>query len=130
LQHIGNTATLTAASVVVPFANNLLLNPRHARAPGGVIASTTPFRFDAHLWGAQKVADHKRVSCTGAHHTAEAGTIQMHAGNAQPIGCRHVHDALAGRLRAVHVELHTGLRMRELYARQVYDVARDQRIAA
>jgi RES domain-containing protein len=48
----GDTATLVVPSVLVPFAHNLLFNPRHARATGAAIVSVTPFRFDARLWSA------------------------------------------------------------------------------
>jgi RES domain-containing protein len=44
------TATLRVPSVLVPFAYNLLLNPRHARAADAVIVSITSFRFDTRLW--------------------------------------------------------------------------------
>jgi len=45
-----DTALLRVPSVLVPFAHNLLLNPRHARAADVAIISTTPFSFDARLW--------------------------------------------------------------------------------
>jgi RES domain-containing protein len=52
----GDTATLHVPSVVVPFAHNVLLNPRHQRAADAAVISTTPFRFDARLWVGQTVA--------------------------------------------------------------------------
>jgi RES domain-containing protein len=52
----GDTATLHVPSVLVPFAHNLLLNPRHQRAADAAVISTTPFRFDARLWVGQTVA--------------------------------------------------------------------------
>jgi RES domain-containing protein len=45
----GDTATLRVPSVLVPFAHNLLLNPRHKRAADAAIVSTTVFRFDPRL---------------------------------------------------------------------------------
>lgn len=45
-----DAALLRAPSVLVPFAHNLLLNPRHPRAADAVIVSITSFRFDAGLW--------------------------------------------------------------------------------
>jgi RES domain-containing protein len=52
----GDAATLVVPSVLVPFAHNVLLNPRHQRAAGVAVISTTPFRFDARLWVGQTVA--------------------------------------------------------------------------
>ena len=44
------SATVMVASVLVPHAWNLLLNPRHANAAEAVIHGTEPFRFDPRLW--------------------------------------------------------------------------------
>jgi RES domain-containing protein len=44
------TATLRVPSAVVPFAYNVLLNPRHPAASGAEVVSLTPFRFDPRLW--------------------------------------------------------------------------------
>jgi RES domain-containing protein len=44
------TAVLRVPSALVPFAHNLLLNPRHPRAANAEVASITPFRFDPRLW--------------------------------------------------------------------------------
>ena len=46
----GESVTLRVPSVLVPFAHNLLINPRHVRAADAAILGTTPFRFDARLW--------------------------------------------------------------------------------
>jgi RES domain-containing protein len=46
----GAAATLRVPSVLVPFAFNMLLNPRHPRAAEAAVVDTTPFRFDARLW--------------------------------------------------------------------------------
>jgi RES domain-containing protein len=46
----GATAVLRVPSALVPFAHNLLLNPRHARAAEASVASLTPFRFDRRLF--------------------------------------------------------------------------------
>jgi RES domain-containing protein len=45
-----DTATLQVPSVLVPFAYNVLLNPRHKRAAEAAIADTATFRFDRRLW--------------------------------------------------------------------------------
>jgi RES domain-containing protein len=52
----GDTATLRVPSVLVPFAHNVLLNPRHERAAQAEISSTTAFQFDRRLWVGQTVA--------------------------------------------------------------------------
>lgn len=52
------TATLLVPSVLVPFAHNVLLNPRHPRAVDAAIASTTEFRFDPRLWVGQTSVVH------------------------------------------------------------------------
>jgi RES domain-containing protein len=60
----GGTAALRVPSVLVPFADNLLLNPRHARAAEAEILSTTAFRFDPRPWIGQTLAD--QISGTNA----------------------------------------------------------------
>ena len=45
-----HTATLRVPSALVPFACNLLLNPRHPAAADAAVVSLTPFRFDPRLW--------------------------------------------------------------------------------
>lgn len=45
----GVTATLRVASVLVPQAENFLLNPLHAEASGVRVEATIPFRFDPRL---------------------------------------------------------------------------------
>jgi len=51
----GATAVLRVPSALVPFAHNLLLNPRHARAAEASVASLTPFRFDRRLFASSEV---------------------------------------------------------------------------
>lgn len=46
------TAVLQVPSMLVPFAHNLLLNPRHPHAADAEVLSVTPFRFDPRLWQA------------------------------------------------------------------------------
>jgi RES domain-containing protein len=48
----GGTPVLRVPSVLVPQADNLLLNPRHPAAVGARIAASTPFRFDPRLFKA------------------------------------------------------------------------------
>jgi RES domain-containing protein len=52
----GDTVTLLVPSALVPFAHNLLFNPRHQRAAEAAIISTTAFRFDPRLWIGQTLA--------------------------------------------------------------------------
>lgn len=52
----GETAGLRVPSALVPFACNLLLNPRHKRAVEARIAGVTAFRFDPRLWPATRQA--------------------------------------------------------------------------
>lgn len=52
----GDTATLRVPSVLVPFAHNVLFNPRHERAAQAEISSTTAFQFDPRMWVGQTVA--------------------------------------------------------------------------
>lgn len=44
------TPLLRVASVLVPHAENLLLNPLHPDASGATIEQTVPFRFDPRLF--------------------------------------------------------------------------------
>ena len=46
----GDTAALRVPSVLVPYAWNILLNPRHRDADRARIAAIAPFRFDPRLW--------------------------------------------------------------------------------
>jgi RES domain-containing protein len=46
------TAVLRVPSALVPFAYNLLLNPRHPRAADADVVSITPFGLDPRLWQA------------------------------------------------------------------------------
>jgi len=52
----GETAVLLVPAALVPFARNLLLNPRHPRAAEAVIAGVAPFRFDPRLWPGSRQA--------------------------------------------------------------------------
>jgi RES domain-containing protein len=45
-----DTAVLRVPSALVPFAYNLLLNPRHTRAVEAEVLTVTQFRFDPRLW--------------------------------------------------------------------------------
>jgi RES domain-containing protein len=45
-----HSPTLRVASVLVPHAWNILLNPRHAGAAEASILEIEPFRFDPRLW--------------------------------------------------------------------------------
>jgi RES domain-containing protein len=44
------SSTVKVASVLVPHAWNILLNPDHADATTAAIHSVEPFRFDPRLW--------------------------------------------------------------------------------
>lgn len=51
----GETAVLRVPSALVPFAHNLLLNPRHARAAEASVLSLTPLRSDRRLFASSEV---------------------------------------------------------------------------
>jgi RES domain-containing protein len=44
------SATVYVPSVLMPHAENILLNPRHPDAAEARILSVEPFRFDPRLW--------------------------------------------------------------------------------
>jgi RES domain-containing protein len=46
----GRSAALRVPSVLLPYAWNVLLNPRHADATRSSVASIEPFHFDPRLW--------------------------------------------------------------------------------
>jgi RES domain-containing protein len=45
-----SSAVLRVPSVLVPGARNLLLNPRHPRAPEAAIRQVSAYRLDLRLW--------------------------------------------------------------------------------
>jgi RES domain-containing protein len=46
----GRSAALRVPSVLIPYAWNVLLNPRHADADRVGVSAIEPFRFDPRLW--------------------------------------------------------------------------------
>jgi RES domain-containing protein len=46
----GRSVALRVPSVLLPYAWNVLLNPRHPEAPRASIGGIEPFHFDACLW--------------------------------------------------------------------------------
>jgi len=46
----GRTAAIRVPSVLVPYAWNVLLNPRHSDAAEARVMGIEPFRFDPRLW--------------------------------------------------------------------------------
>ena len=47
---VGHSAGLRVPSVLLPYAWNVLLNPRHADATRASISGIEPFLFDPRLW--------------------------------------------------------------------------------
>ena len=56
------SAVLKVPSVLVPYANNILLNPEHPAARKAAIVSIEPFRFDTRLWQPMLERQARRVA--------------------------------------------------------------------